>query len=98
MATVETEPHSLARTVSEQCGDQPEPETELSLTPPALSSPSAFDLVEVTKASSSTLTVGLISMPDFRFLEVVPLKTPFPRIVPMVAAPAIPESSMMVLP
>ena len=92
MATVKMEP------VSEHGGDRPEPEMELSSIMPALSSPSAFDLVEIIEANSSTLSVRLIPTPDFQFLEVVPLKTPFLRIASMVAAPAIPKSSVTVLP
>ena len=58
VATVEMESHSPARTVLEQGGDKPEPETEMSLILPAPSRPSASDLVEVTEASSSMLSVG----------------------------------------
>ena len=62
------------------------------------SSPSASDLVEVTETGSSSLAIGPISAPDFRFLEVVPLKTPFPNIAPIAVIPAIPELSTIVFP
>ena len=90
VATVKTEPVSPAQIALEQSEDKPKHETESSLIPPALSNLLASDLVEATEAGSSTLTNGLISMPDFRFLEVVPLKTPFLKIASIVATLAIP--------
>jgi len=74
VATVKMEP------ILEHGGDQPEPKMELSLILPTIFSPSASDLVEVTKSSLSTLTVRLIPMPGFRFLADVPPKTPISKI------------------
>ena len=94
---VKTEHVSPAQTTPEQCGDQPEPEMELPSIPPALSSPSASDLVEATDGSS-TITIWPIPMPDFRFLDVVPLKILFLKIAPITATPAISESFTTALP
>ena len=98
MATVEMDPVSPTRTTLEQSENQPEPGTESSSIPSALSSPSASDLVEATEAGSSTLTVRPISAPNFHFLEAILLKTPYLKIAPIATTPAIPELSTMAFP
>ena len=95
MTMVETEPVSPIQMASEQSKDQPDPETESSSIPPALSSFSASDLVVATGSGSSTLIIGPISALEFGFLETVPLKTHFLKISPPVLTLAnltIPES------
>ena len=52
VAMVKTEPVPPTRTTIEQGGDQLEPEMESSSISPALSSPSASNFVEATKAGS----------------------------------------------
>ena len=77
--------------IQEEGGDQPEPETVLSLVPLVEYVPSASDLVEVRKAGPSILLVEQIPMPGFRFLADVPPKIFFLRIVQIATAPTIPE-------
>ena len=97
VATVKMEHVSPTRTALEQGVDLPELETGSSLVLRAFSSSSTSDLVEATESSSSMLTVGSITAPDFRFLEVVLLKTNFLKITPIVVTPPIVESCIMIL-